>query len=402
MKKLSVIIVSYNVKHYLAQCLNALLWLIRDLDAEVFVVDNHSKDGSVEHLANLFGQQINLIASNHNLGFAKANNVAIKQATGEYILLLNPDTIPTKASIHDTLAFMDAHPRAGGLGVRMLKSDGTKALESRRGIPTPMTAFYKMCGLCTRYPEHPKFGHYYMGGISWDEPQQIEVISGAFFMIRKSALDAVGLLDEDYFMYGEDIDLSYRLLDAGWENWYHPAVILHYKGESTYKSSFRYVHVFYKAMLIFFGKYYSHLSFLITLPIRCAILVRAAIAIGKIEMKEWSAALGMKNRSDSIQPSYLFIGSRYSITYCQSLARKKGLDMTFVEGTIGSLPQGHHAVELPDDRPLVVVYDVSAYSYDDIFHLFAMHPLDYVTIGLYDNNTHMIVTQTEIIYDSLH
>ncbi len=400
MKKLSVIIISYNVKHYLEQCLNALLWIIREVDAEVIVVDNHSEDGSVEYIKSKFGDKLTLISSNHNLGFAKANNVAIRQATGEYILMLNPDTIPTKASILDTLKFMDAHPRAGGLGVRMLKADGTSALESRRGVPTPMTAFYKMSGLCARYPSHPRFGHYYMSGISWDEPHEIEVVSGAFFMVRRKALDEVGPLDEDFFMYGEDIDLSYRLLRAGYENWYYPAFILHYKGESTYKSSFRYVHVFYNAMLIFFRKYYGHLSFLITLPIKFAILVKASTAMFKIEMKQWGNQLGLKTKKESRQPVYVFIGTAYMLNQCRQLARNKGLDAVFDEGTVGSLPKGHHALDLPSERPLVVVYDVNAYPHNDIFRLFSEKILPDVTLGTYDCNTHILITSEEIIFDN--
>ncbi len=399
--KLSVIIVSYNVKYYIEQCLDALLWILRDLEAEVIVVDNHSKDGSVEYFKKKYGDRVTLISVNHNLGFAKANNVALRQAMGEYILLLNPDTIPTAASILDTIRFMDVHPKAGGLGVRMLKADGVSALESRRGLPTPMTAFYKMCGLCSRYPNHPRFGHYYMSGISWDEPNKIEVVSGAFFLLRHKALTEVGLLDEDYFMYGEDIDLSYRLLQAGYENWYYPAMILHYKGESTYKSSFRYVHVFYKAMLIFFRKYYGHLSFLITIPIQLAILGRAFMTMCKIEMKEWSSMLGLRNRKEMRQPVYVFIGTDFTLKQCKKLARDKGLEAVFYEGTVGSLPNGHHDVPLPEDRPLVVVYDVHAFAYKDIFKFFSRDPLPDVTLGTYDINTHILITGKEVISDEL-
>ncbi len=398
-KKISVIIVSYNVKYYIEQCLRVLLWILRDVPSEVIVVDNHSKDGSAEYLKKKFGKRITLISSNHNLGFAKANNVAIRHSAGQYILLLNPDTIPTRASITDTMAFMDARPQAGGLGVRMLKADGESALESRRGLPGPMTAFYKMCGLCARYPSHPRFGHYYMSGISWDEPHRIDVVSGAFFMIRRSALDRVGLLDEDYFMYGEDIDLSCRLLEAGYENWYHPSLILHYKGESTYRSSFRYVHVFYEAMLIFFRKHYGHMSVFFTLPIKLAIIVKAFATICKLEIKQWRDRLGLKIRKETKQPVYVFIGSRYTLSQCRTLAGNKGLDAVFHEGTVGSLPDGHHALELPADRPLVIVYDVNAYSYTDIFRLFARDTMPQVTLGTYDNNTRLLITATEVIYD---
>lgn len=400
MKKLSVVIVSYNVKYYVEQCVTALRWALRDIDSEIFVVDNHSRDGSVEYLRNSFGSQITLIASNHNLGFAKANNRAIENSDSEYVLLLNPDTIVTEESMRETLEFMDSHPKAGGLGVRMLKSDGTNALESRRGVPTPMAAFYKMCGLCALFPNSPRFGHYYMSGISWDEPHEIEIISGAFCMLRRKALDEIGLLDEDFFMYGEDIDLSYRLIQAGWENWYLPSVILHYKGESTQKSSFRYVHVFYDAMLKFFRKHYDSMSFLISLPIKAAILGKASIALLKMASKGCRDSIGLRNHSAYKQPVYVFIGTAYTLNQCRQIAKYKGLDAVFQEGTVGTLPNGHQDIQLPDDRPLVVVYDVHAYSYAKIFEIFAKNPQPQVTIGTYDNNTHKIITQTEVIFDN--
>ncbi len=276
--KLTVIIVSYNVKFYVEQCLNSLEKALEGIDSEIFIVDNHSRDGSVSYLSKRY-HDINIIDSSHNLGFARANNIAYRQSSGEYVLLLNPDTFVGEDTIRKAVDFMDEHPRAGGVGVKMLNPDGTFAKESRRGLPTPMTSFYKMCGLCERFPASRIFGRYYMSYLDRDEAARIEVISGAFFLLRRSATDAVGCLDEDFFMYGEDIDLSYRLLKGGFENWYLPQPIMHYKGESTHKTSFRYVHVFYQAMLIFFRKHYSHLGFWITLPIKTAIYAKAFMAL---------------------------------------------------------------------------------------------------------------------------
>ena len=238
MPKLTVIIVNYNVKFYVEQCLHSLRKALADVDAEVYVVDNHSHDGSVEYLQERF-PQVNIIACMHNYGFAYANNVAIKQSQSQYVLLLNPDTFVAENTIQTMLSFMDEHPQAGGMGVQMLGADGQKAMESRRGLPSPMVSFYKMTGLCARFPQSKRFGKYYLSYLPWDAPAHIEVISGACMMVRREAFDKVGLLDEDYFMYGEDIDLSYRILKAGYENWYLPCQILHYKGESTHKSSFR-------------------------------------------------------------------------------------------------------------------------------------------------------------------
>lgn len=253
--KLSIIIVNYNVKYYIDQCIRSVLKAIDVVDSErngnlveVIVVDNHSADGSVEYLEKRYPKSLypmlRIVSSVHNLGFARANNLAIRLSKGEYVLLLNPDTIVGEHVLEECLRFMDAHTDAGALGVRMIGATGQVAMESRRGLPSPMVAFYKMMGFCARWPKSKVFGRYYMGYLPWDEPAQIEVVSGAFCMLRRQAIEKVGLLDEDFFMYGEDIDLSYRILKGGFHNYYLPVDILHYKGESTEKSSFRYVHVF--------------------------------------------------------------------------------------------------------------------------------------------------------------
>ena len=268
--KLTIVIVSYNVRTFVAQCLDSVQKASEGIDGvEVFVVDNASSDDTVDYIGTHY-LWVRLIANDDNLGFSRANNIAIRQAEGEYVLLLNPDTIVAEPTLRACVSFMDAHPQAGGLGVRMHNADGTLAPESRRAIPSPWVSCLKMLGFTKRY---------YMSHLSWDEPGRIEVVSGAFFMLRRQALDQVGLHDEDFFMYGEDIDLSYRLLKGGWENWYHPSDIVHFKGESTQKSSFRYVHVFYQAMLIFFRKHYGHQSIFFTVPVKLAIYFRAALAL---------------------------------------------------------------------------------------------------------------------------
>ena len=274
--KLSVIIVSYNVRSYLEQCLQSVQKALEDIDGEVFVVDNHSDDDSVDVVRSRY-QWVRLIANSENLGFARANNMAISQSESEYVLLLNPDTVIEPDTLQKVLLFMDEHPKAGGAGVMMHQEDGTRAPESRRALPTPWVACLKMLGFTKRY---------YMSDLPWDEPARIEVVSGAFCLLRRKAIDEVGLLDEDFFMYGEDIDLSYRLLRGGWENWYIPTPIVHYKGRSTRKTDYRYVHVFYQAMLIFFRKHYSHLSLFYTLPIKAAIYFRASIALIDILRKK--------------------------------------------------------------------------------------------------------------------
>lgn len=272
--KLSVVIVSYNVKYHLEQCIRSVKKASEGLDADVWVVDNASTDGSVEYLQACF-PDVHFISNTENVGFSRANNQAIRQCEGEYVLLLNPDTIVAEDTLRGCVDFLDAHPEVGATGVRMLNVNGTFAPESRRGLPTPFTSFCKMTGLSCLFPKSRVFGRYYMKYLNEEEANPIEVISGAFNMLRHKALDVIGLLDEDFFMYGEDVDLSYRMLMGGWQNYYLPYYILHYKGESTEKSSFRYVHVFYNAMLIFFNKHYGKRYQFIAYLIRLAVVVRA-------------------------------------------------------------------------------------------------------------------------------
>ena len=396
--KLSVVIVSYNVRHYLVQCLDSLYRALDGVDAEVYVVDNHSKDGTPACIA-AYGRGVKLIASNHNNGFARANNMAIRSATGEYVLMLNPDTLVGENTIKDCISFMDTHPEAGGVGVQMLKSDGEKALESRRGLPTPMTSLYKMCGLCAKFPADRRFGKYYMCGMPWDEPGRIEVISGAFFMARRSALDKIGLLDEDFFMYGEDIDLSYRLLKGGYENWYIPARILHYKGESTQKSSFRYVHVFYEAMLIFFRKHYGHLSFWLCIPIKTAIYVKATFALARMLTDNVNKTLGFAHKKRKKSPRYMFIGSGRALKNCRDIAARNGLDAEFFESDETTNKEGHkkfmpHAT---DAAPCYIVYDVNSYKYETILDIFADNNDPNILIGTFHPKYNIIITDNETI-----
>lgn len=396
MRKLTVVIVSYNVKDYVTQCLLSLRRSVADADVEVCVVDNHSHDGTVDYLRSRF-PEVNLIASNHNLGFARANNMAIRQTESEYVLLLNPDTIVGERTISQCLDFMEKHPAAGAVGVRMLKADGSDAQESRRGLPTPAVAFYKMSGLCSRFPRSRRFGRYYMGYLSWDEAARIEVVSGAFCLLRREALEAVGLLDEDFFMYGEDIDLSYRLLKGGYENWYMPERILHYKGESTQKSSFRYVHVFYDAMLIFFRKHYAQASLLLSLPVKMAIYGRAAIELVRMQVGRARRSLGFVGKRNTPSPLYVFLGRQAHLDACRQLAASKGLDAIYIIGDELSCPDGHLSTSVSADRQVYAVYDTDAFSFDTIFQLFSRKPQAHVGIGTYLPSENMIITTEEIL-----
>lgn len=275
-----MIIVNYNVKYFLEQCLISVLAACEKLPSEVIVVDNNSVDGSEAMVHQKF-PSVTYIANDVNLGFSKANNQGIELSKGEYVLLLNPDTVVEDDTFEKTVQFMDEHPDGGGLGVKMIDGKGIFLPESKRGLPTPQVAFYKIFGLSYLFPKSRKLGQYHLGYLDDDEIHSVDVLSGAFMLLRKKALDEVGLLDEAFFMYGEDIDLSYRITQGGYKNYYYPKTrIIHYKGESTKKSSINYVFVFYNAMVIFAQKHFSQKNAqLFSLLINLAIYLRASVAI---------------------------------------------------------------------------------------------------------------------------
>ena len=261
---LSIIIVNYNVKYFLDQCLESVFHSQRTLEGdagtlelEVFVVDNHSVDGSVEMVRQRY-PQVHLIANKDNCGFAAANNQALRQCSGDLVLLLNPDTLVERDTLCRCADFFAQHSDCGGLTVKMVNGEGKYLKESKRGFPTPAASFYKMSGLTKLFPHSRRFAAYYMGHLDDDETNPVDILPGAFLMLSRESLKKVGLLDEAYFMYGEDIDFSWRIRLAGYKNYYFPEVrIIHYKGESTKHSSMNYVYTFYNAMSIFVSHYYS-------------------------------------------------------------------------------------------------------------------------------------------------
>ncbi len=277
---LSIVIVNYNVSYFLEQCLFSVEKAIVGIEAEVWVVDNASVDTSVAMVKEKF-PWVKLIESKENLGFSKGNNLAIEKSIGKYILLLNPDTVVEEDTFSKCIQFMDEHPETGGLGVKMLDGNGHYLPESKRGLPTPEVSFYKITGLTALFPKSERFAKYYMGNLSNDKTHTIDVLSGAYMFMRKSVLDKIGWLDETFFMYGEDIDLSYRIIKGGYKNTYFPETrIIHYKGESTKKGSINYVMMFYQAMIIFANKHFSVKNAkLYQSVINLAIYFRAGVAL---------------------------------------------------------------------------------------------------------------------------
>ncbi|MDR2085730.1 MAG: glycosyltransferase family 2 protein [Dysgonamonadaceae bacterium] len=279
--KLSVVIVNYNIKYFLEQCLDSVIRAVSNIESEVFVVDNASSDHSIDYLAPKFPQVV-FIANKENAGFSKANNQAIRLAKGEYILLLNPDTLIGENTPERICRFMDEHPEAGGAGVKMIDGYGRFLPESKRGFPSPWNSFCKMLGLTRLFPQSKMFGKYYLRYLPENEINEVDVLAGAFMMLRKKTLDEIGLLDESFFMYGEDIDLSYRIRKGGYKNYYLPEPVIHYKGECT-KKDFKYVKNFYEAMLIFYRKHYPDACFIYRWLIRLAVNMLAVLSvIGKL------------------------------------------------------------------------------------------------------------------------
>ena len=389
---LSVVIVNYNVKYYLEQCLESVRRASQGLQVETFVVDNLSSDGSIAYLRERF-PEVTFIENKENVGFARANNQAIRMSAGKYVLLLNPDTIVAEDTLARFIAFMDTHADAGGAGAYMLRTNGTFAPESRRGLPTPFVAFCKMSGLAALFPKSRLFGRYYMRYLDENEANKIEIISGAFMFLRREALDKAGLLDEDFFMYGEDIDLSYRILKEGYANYFLPSRMLHYKGESTVKSSYRYVYTFYQAMQLFFNKHYAHYSFLVSIPISMAIWARSLLAyIGNQLRHRTQAAV------EAAPTSMLVVGSAPMLSEVRTLLERhqpKGKHRC-VEATQSMRPDGHLSPDIDLTAYDAVVYDTESYTYAALLSLLEQTPGNTLRIATYSLESHTLITESAV------
>jgi O-antigen biosynthesis protein len=277
--ELSVIIVNYNVRFFLEQCLYSIKAASQNIAAEVIVIDNNSTDGSVDYLSGAF-PEVKFIANDFNAGFSKACNQGLAIAKGAYILFLNPDTLVAEDSFESCLRFFKSHPDTGALGVRMVDGSGQFLKESKRSFPSPMTSLYKLFGLSMVFPDSKIFGKYHLGHLSENENHEVDVLAGAYFMARKNVLEKIGSFDETFFMYGEDVDLSYRIQQAGFKNYYFSeTTIIHFKGESTRRGSLNYVRLFYNAMNVFVRKHYGGAKAgIFRFFIQIAIALRAAVA----------------------------------------------------------------------------------------------------------------------------
>ena len=252
--------------------------------AEVIVVDNHSTDGSVDYLKPLF-PEVKFIVNEINIGFAKACNKGLAESSGDFVLFLNPDTIVAEDCFEKCISFFESRNDCGALGVKMIDGSGTFLKESKRSFPSPLTSLYKLFGLSRLFPKSKTFGRYHLGHLDKNQNHEVDVLAGAFMMIKRSVLNEVGSFDETFFMYGEDVDLSYRIQKAGYKNYYFAGTtIIHFKGESTKRGSLNYVRMFYNAMSIFVQKHYGGTKAgIFNVLIHVAIWIRAAFAaIGKL------------------------------------------------------------------------------------------------------------------------
>jgi GT2 family glycosyltransferase len=285
--KISVIIVNYNVKYFLEVCLNSLHRAIKGIDAEVIVVDNNSSDSSCTLVRDQFPSVL-LIENKDNKGFSKANNQGVAIASGEYILFLNPDTVMPEDFFSKTLPYLDTHPEAGALGPRLIDGKGQFAPDSKKSFPSLSVALYKTIGINKLFPRSAYFNKYYAVHIDERQTAPVDVLSGCCMLVRRSAMnEAGGPFDEDYFMYCEDVDLSYRIQKAGYKNIYFPhADLIHYKGESTRKMTLSYVRIFNEALVTFVKKHYTKKQArLFVLFINLGIILRAILGTLKRGLK---------------------------------------------------------------------------------------------------------------------
>ena len=289
--ELTVVIVNYRVKYLLEQTLRSVEQAMQGMAGEIVVVDNLSGDDSIDFSRERH-PQVTYIENNENVGFARANNQAIMQAKGEFTLILNPDTIIAPQCLQEGIAWMRSHPKCGAIGARMMDGDGVFLPESKRSFPTPWVSFCKIFGLSKLFPRSPLFAKYHLRYLSDTQPQCIDILSGAYMLCRTDVLQQLKGFDEDFFMYGEDIDLSYRIVKAGYQNWFLPTPMIHYKGESTHKDSMRYVRVFYDAMLIFYRKHFPRFNVVFYPIVKLGVVVRAGMAMAKRLLKRMLPADG--------------------------------------------------------------------------------------------------------------
>ncbi len=324
--QLSIIIVSYNVKYFAEQCLYSVLNAVKNIEAQIIVVDNNSTDGTKEYLTGRF-KNVQFIWNTENVGFSKANNMGILHATGDYMLFLNPDTIVDENCFQKCLTFLKNTPGAGALGVRMVDGQGNFLKESKRGFPSLQTAFYKLSGLAALFPSSFIFARYYAGNLSQYTTSQVAILAGAFMMTGKKIIQQVGGFDESFFMYGEDIDLSCRIQLAGYQNYYFAdSTIIHFKGESTQKQTLENIQVFYGAMQVFVSKHYKGFkAFVYNTFIQMAMVIKtSSFRVANLISKDTTTT--------SVNPQpWLVIANPHHIQELNAILKNAGVNLVIAQ-----------------------------------------------------------------------
>ncbi|MDL2212678.1 glycosyltransferase family 2 protein [Bacteroides sp. OttesenSCG-928-D19] len=389
--KLSVVIVNYNVKYYLVQCLESVYRAMKNIRGEVFVVDNASTDGSKTYFSQKNYPHFTYIYNTENVGFSRANNQAIRLCKGEYVLLLNPDTFLAEDTLTEFIYFMDTHPQAGASGPKMITSDGSFLPESMRGLPSPWNSFSKLMGLQRLFPQSKYVGGYYLTHLDNNLVHEVEILAGACMFLRRTVLEDCGLLSEDYFMYGEDIDLSYQVIQQGYKNYYLPLPVFHYKGESTSKDSEAYVRVFYRAMDVFFRKYGNRYNLLLRAIIKLGIQLRMRVALLSLNMRQLMRKLiPVYTR----RPRFLIFGSEENLHIIKSICKRHNLSNNhcYIVSNEVSNPTGHHAAFINTNEYTHVVYDSGVYSYSRIMDLLGTKSTSFIVLGVYNSDNHILIT----------
>mgnify|MGYP002398446200 CR=1 FL=1 len=277
---LSILIVNYNTRELTLDAIRSVYASVTKYAYEVILIDNHSSDGSVEAISKAY-PQVKLIENTENVGFARANNQGIRQASGRYVLLLNSDTIIQPDTLEIMLDFMDRHPTVGASGCKVVLPDGSLDKACRRGFPTPGASFCYLFGLSKLFPKVPRFNQYQLGHLDPDEEYPVDCLVGAFMLVRREAIEQAGLLDETFFMYGEDIDWCYRIKQAGWQIYYFPKTsIVHYKGAGKKHKPPKIVYEFHRAMILFHRKHYHrHYSWLVNSMVYTGVWLKLMLAL---------------------------------------------------------------------------------------------------------------------------
>ena len=364
----SIVIVSYRVKYFLEQTIAAAREAVAGIDAEIIVVDNNSPDDTMAHVKPRF-PDVTFVENHDNVGFARANNQAINMARGRYILILNPDTIITTRSITEPMQWMQSHPKCGAIGVHMIDGDGVFLPESKRAFPSPWVSFCKIFGLSKLFPRSRWFAKYHLRYLDEHQPHSVDILAGAYMFCRADVLQQMRGFDEDFFMYGEDIDLSYRMVQAGYQNWYLPVDIIHYKGESTKKDSLQYVRIFYNAMLIFYRKHFPKFRIVAYPIVKLGVWLRQSLAMLKRVFKAMFCCKKKKEKPGK----WVILSNR-----AEQVAQQAGI--------------ADYVTAIPPQGKAQVLIDNRCHTYSQIVETIATRSRKGLNFHIYSEQNQLIIT----------